>query len=181
MLFKFNINLSDQDYLDYNIFWMIKSPYGKKQLTKYRIIIAVFFLIISFLSLFGGGFSGEAFLSLIPLAIVFLFIQLTFNYFLTRSLKSQLKTLKKNGKMGYSAMAQMEFNEDSFVELTANNKTEQQYSSIERISVIDGKTVYIHVNNVMAYLLPISCFESKAQYDKFLEFIKTKCSNIDSY
>ena len=40
---------------------------------------------------------------------------------------------------------------------------------------------YIHVNNIMSYILPFSCFESKEQYNEFFEFIKTKCSNIDIY
>ena len=67
------------------------------------------------------------------------------------------------------------------METTPDNKTEQKYSVIERISVVDNKVVYIHVNNIMSYILPFSCFESKEQYNEFFEFIKTKCSNIDIY
>ena len=29
MNFKFKVNVSEQDYLDYNLFWLSKSPYGK--------------------------------------------------------------------------------------------------------------------------------------------------------
>ena len=61
----------------------------------------------------------------------------------------------------------MEFFDEYFTETTPQNKTEQKYDSIERISVIQGKTIYIHVNNVMSYLLPVSCFDSKEQYDAF--------------
>ena len=42
-------------------------------------------------------------------------------------------------------------------------------------------TEYIHVNNIMAYILPLSCFETKEQYESFLDFMKTKCANIDVY
>ena len=71
--------------------------------------------------------------------------------------------------------------EDVFIETTPDNRTEQKYSAIERISVVDNKVVYIHVNNIMSYILPFSCFESNEQYNEFFKFIKTKCSNIDIY
>ena len=41
MKFQFTINTNDQDYLDYNKFWMLRSHYGKKQMTTFRIVIAV--------------------------------------------------------------------------------------------------------------------------------------------
>ena len=177
----FNINSSDKDYLDYNTFWMLKSPYGKKQKTSLRIMITVFFGIIALVALFINDFAVEALIYLTPLAVVFLIIQCTLNYFLIQSIKSNIRNLKKSGKMAYSPVAQIEFNEDSFTETTPDNKTEQKYAAIERVSVINGNTVYIHVNNVMAYILPSSCFVSKKQIDDFLAFIKTKCSNIDVY
>ena len=177
----FNINLSDKDYLDYNVFWMLKSPYGKKQITSSRIMITVFFGIIALIALFINDFSAEALIGLIPIAVVFLIIQLSLNYFLVQSVKGNIKALKKSGKMAYSPVAQIEFNEGGFVETTPDNKTEQKYSAVERVSVINGDTVYIHVNNVMAYILPATCFESMEQLDCFLAFIKTKCSAIDTY
>ena len=83
--------------------------------------------------------------------------------------------------MGYSPIAEMEFYDESFIEITPDNKTEQKYSAIERVSVIADKVVYIHVNNVMSYILPLSCFESKEQYNNFLDFVRSKCANIDVY
>ena len=83
--------------------------------------------------------------------------------------------------MGYSPVSEMEFYDESFIEITSDNKTEQKYSAIERVSVITDKVVYIHVNNVMSYILPLSCFESKEQYNNFLDFVRSKCANIDVY
>ncbi len=181
MYFRFNINISDKDYLEYNKFWMIKSPYGKKQIAQYRVILAIFFLVISFVYLIFRDFSTDAFIGIIPYWILFAIVQLLFNSFFVWILKGQLKSLRKKGKMGYSPVAEMEFHEETFVETTPENKTEQKYTAIERVSVIADKVIYIHVNNVMSYILPRSCFESKENYDAFLEFIKTKCANIDIY
>ena len=83
--------------------------------------------------------------------------------------------------MGYSPVSEIEFYDESFVEITPDNKTEQKYSAIERVSVVTDKVVYIHVNNVMSYILPLTCFESKEQYDTFLDFVRSKCANIDVY
>ena len=83
--------------------------------------------------------------------------------------------------MGYSPISEIEFNDESFIEITADNKTEQKYSAVERVSVLSDKVIYIHINNVMSYILPSSCFESKEQYNNFLDFMRSKCANIDVY
>lgn len=181
MKYKFNVNVNDQDYLDYNTFWMIRSPYGKKQIKTFRIAIFVLFAIFISISLFFGGFSVESILGVIPMVILLSLTQIFLTRFFSLSLKGQIKTLKKSGKMGYSPKSVIEFYEDAFAEITPENKTEHNYSAMERISVVDKKMIYIHVNNIMAYMLPLSCFESKEQYDNFFEFIKTKCANIDIY
>ena len=181
MHFKFDITLTDRDYLDYNIFWTLKSPYGKKQLFTFRITIAVIMLVIALLSLYGGGFSPKAWLGIIPYAVLLLLLELLLDRFFVWSIKGQLASLKKKGKMGYSPLSKMEFYEQSFVEMTPQNKTEQIYSAIERVSIIRDKIVYLHVNNVMSFLIPFSCFASREQCDAFIAFIKTKCNNVDTY
>ena len=181
MHFKFHIHLNDTDYLNYNIFWMLKSPYGKKQMLKFRISIAILFAVISFLSLFGGGFSAVAWIGIIPYAILLVLFELLLNPFFVWVLKSNIKSLKSKGKMGYSPVSEIEFYDESFIEITPDNKSEQKYSAVERVSVIEDKVIYIHVNNVMSYILPLPCFDSKEQYNAFLDFIRTKCANIERY
>ncbi len=113
--------------------------------------------------------------------ILLVVIQLEWNPFLRWTLKGTIKSLKKKGKMGYSPEATLEFLEDSFLETTPDNKTEQRYEAVERISVLRGKAIYIHVNSVMAYILPMSCFESPEEYEAFLAFVKRKCPKIATY
>ena len=71
MNFRFNVTITDQDYLDYNTFWMLRSPYGKKQMKIFRIVITVFWVIASLVTLFMDGFSIVSVFGLIPLVIVF--------------------------------------------------------------------------------------------------------------
>ena len=107
--------------------------------------------------------------------------QLFANRFFLLSLKFQIKAMKKSGKMPYSAEAVMEFGEKTFTETTPENKSELKYSSIERVSIVGGKLIYIHINNLMAYLLPFEAFESVDEYNRFFDFIKTKVDVVDIY
>ncbi len=181
MPYKFDIQLTDKDYLDYNTFWMTKSPYGKKQLNSLRIMVAVVLLLFGLAMLVTDGFSLSTLFKIIPLIIVLIVFECCLPLFLKQTLKAQLKGMKKSGKMGYSPEAVVEFLDDRLVETTPVNKTEHYYSAIERVSVINGKIIYIHINNVMAYLLPIGCFESLQQYVTFIEFLKEMNLNIDFY
>lgn len=181
MDFKFNVKLTDQDYFDFNKFWLIRSPYGKKQTRSFRIIFTVIlgFFIIGVLV--RDRFTPEAFIGAIPFALLLVLLQVFLNPWLTWSVKGQLKRMKKVGKMAYSPDSLLEFGEESIVETTPEERTERNYGAIERISVVDNKVIYIHTNNAAAYILPLSCFVSQEQCDGFFEFIKTKCPNIDIY
>ena len=158
MNYRFNVTITDQDYLDYNTFWMLRSPYGKKQMKIFRIVITVFWVIASLVTLFMDGFSTVSVFGLIPLVIVFFLIQILFPIFFSWALKLQIKILKKSGKMAYSPESIMEFYEDRLVETTSDNKTELKYSAVERISIVDHKVIYIHINKIMLSLMAILCF-----------------------
>ena len=58
MNYKFDVNLTDKDYTDFNIFWMLKSPYGKKQMLKSRLILSVIFILaVLYVLITGEGIS----------------------------------------------------------------------------------------------------------------------------
>lgn len=181
MLFRFHVSLSAKDYYEFNKFHMTKSHYGKKTIAFSRILIAVIMLAVILILLIGERFSAESFIYVIPLFVAFCVVELCIVPFSCLMLKIQLKLMKKTGKMPYSSSSVVEFFDDKFVETTVNNKTEYTYSAIERICIIKDKIIYVYINNIMAYLIPICSFESQEQYNSFLEFIKIKCNNIDVY
>ena len=49
------------------------------------------------------------------------------------------------------------------------------------MNVVGENAIYIYKSALKAYVLPFSCFESKEQYDAFVEFIKTKCETVNEY
>lgn len=181
MNFKFDVTLTDTDYYDFNKFWMLYSHYGKKNMLSIRLTAVGIVVILALLYLFGNGFSAEGITGVIPMLLVLAIFELGLTPFMQFFLKQQIKSMHKTGKMPYSPSAVVEFNESTFSETTPLNKTVHLYSAIERISVINNKIIYIHVNNIMAYLLPYSSFSNREEYEKLLAFLKEKCKNVDFY
>ena len=181
MLFELKMHLNDEDYFEFNKFWMIKSQYGRSQMIKMRILITLISVIACAVFLFADGSTGNLFIHGCAYIFVIALFQIFFNKLMILCLKQQIKTLKKHGKMGYSPESVLQFCDDIFVETTSTEKTERSYSALERISIVGDKTVYIHLNNVAACILPSAAFESEEQRRAFLDFIKTKCENIDVY
>ena len=81
----------------------------------------------------------------------------------------------------YSPFSAIEFYENAFVENDGEAKTQQSYSSVERVSIVENKVIYLHLNDIRAYIIPISSFVSAQQYGEFVAFIKSKCALVDVY
>lgn len=171
-----DITLSEKDYYVFNKFCLLKSKKGKKQLLTYRILLTIIILIFPLFFTIKDGPSNIIFAYLL---LLILFQALTIPFY-TLILKLHLKSLKKSGKPLYSATSHLDFCEDVFIETTPNNKTEQKYSGIERVSIYNNY-IYIHMNPVLGYILPRSSFENDGKFAEFIEFIKTKCNSVDIY
>ncbi|MBR7116480.1 MAG: YcxB family protein [Clostridia bacterium] len=181
MNFRFETTLTEEDYFNFNKFHMLKSPYGKKTVNSLRVSITVMIIAFMFISVLFGDFSLESWLYTIPLLILLVLFHVFMPNYLTFIIKGQIKQMKKSGKMPYSKESVIEFYDESFSEATEDNKTEMKYSAIERISVVTGKSIYLHTNNIMAYIIPMSAFASEDEYASFMEFIHKRCSVIDYY
>lgn len=181
MKFQFFVNLTEQDYVDYNFFVSMKSPYGKSQRQNLRISIATVFLALISLLFLIFDISIFTVLFSVLLIIGLILFQIFFHRYILYCVKVQIETIKKTGKISYSPFSTLEFYDDYFIENTSENITQQKYSSIERVSIVENKIIYIHINSVMSFIIPISCFVSNEQLNSFIDFLKTKCLNVDVY
>ena len=181
MYFKFNVNISESDYIEFNQFHSIRSHYGRKQLATARVTITVIMCIFVFIILLSGGFSLTASIETIPVLILILIFNLILPRFTSYSIKNSIIALKKNGKLGYSPSAVLEFFDDRLIETTDINRTEMLYSGVEKVCIADNHMIYFYTSSSMAYILPFASFESKEQFDCFMDFIKVKFSIIEVY
>lgn len=181
MKYQFHIQLNDQDYLEFNKFIMYRSAYGKKQIARLRILVSVIFLAGMLVTLAMGDTPFHFLFAIIEWAVLLVGFQLCLKPFYNVILKSNIKRMRKTGKMPYSSESTIEFYDDYLVEADGETKTERKYSSVERVSIIEGERVYFHINNIIAYIIPYTAFESAEQYREFREFVKKKFPVIDRY
>ena len=181
MKYSFEVKLGEQDYYEFNKFWMLRSHYGKRNVRSTRVMLTVLILALALFSLYSAGFTTEGLLVLIPYGVLMLLAHLAIKPFFALTLKGNLKHMQKSGRMPYSAVSQITFFEDHFEECAEEGKAEHPYTALERISAVEGRMVYLHLNNVQAYLVPYSVFADHAQYEEFLAFLAQKCPCIDRY
>lgn len=197
MNYKLNVELTDKDYLDYNMFAMKTAPHLKKQIILTRVLICVIYAVgFIFLSIYIptcaiselGVSIASVSVVVILLALVLFVITVAFvlsQVFLMSEqraiLKWSMRSRRKQGKAIYTPNSTLEFLDETFIETDADTKTEVKYSSVETVRIVENKVIYIHLNSVLAFIMPISSFESKEQYDGFVEFIKTKCAVVETY
>ena len=181
MLFQLNINLSEDDYLDFNKFHSFESIHGKKLINKTRIFFVLAMIILAALFLLVMGFTT---FSIIYAALLLLFTLLYMVFFkkrLTRNVKTQIKSLKKVGKLPFDPVSTLEFHEDKMVEITALQRTEQSYSIFERICVVKDRYVLLYKSSVSAYILPVLQIKEQINQEDFIAFLSKKCTNVEYY
>lgn len=180
---KFNININDEDYLEFNKFYTIYSPYRDKKLDIFRIALCVLLVIGMICSLITNLASLSIYLliGMIPYIAFLLLLLVFWNKILVFALKMRINNLKKVGNLPYAKESTMEFFDNKFTEKTSQTKTEVLYENIERVTVWKNSYIYIHVNTVGAYILPVSSFKDEDEKNEFLEFIKGKCEIVESF
>ena len=102
MNFRIQIHVSEDDYLEYNKFWVLRSPYGKRSLVGLRILDVVIILIAILLVVVRGGFDSNVILRILPLLLLLVVLQLLLKPFYVFILRNHIKNLKKKGKMPYT-------------------------------------------------------------------------------
>ncbi len=179
--FHLDVTLSEQDYLDFNYLTLFRSAYGKKQILLCRITFGVMYFIFGGFLLFRNGISSASVWSSILALAVWVVAEIFLRKWLWMFTKLHIKRLEKKKKNLYSAQASYEVYEQSFSETTPDAKTEVYYRVIDSISVVGGTVIYLHVNHVVSYILPVRCFVSQNQYEDFLDFMRSKCAKIEIY
>ena len=181
MLFQLNINLSEDDYLDFNKFHSFESMHGKKLINKTRIIFVLAMIILAVLFLLVMGLTAFSITYTALLLLLTLLYMVFFKKILTRNVKAQIKRLKKVGKLPFDPVSTLEFHEDKMVEITALQRTEQSYSIFERICVVKDRYVLLYKSSVSAYILPVLQIKEQLNQEDFIEFLSKKCTNVEYY
>lgn len=181
MPFQINVTLSESDYLFFNIFHSLESTQGKKQSRNGRITFLCFSILLIALVVIILGWTPFSVTYLILLGLFVAVYLLLFKKIVKHNLSSQIKKLKKAGKLPFDAIAQLTFHEDRIEERTDATHTEQNYSVLERVCIIKNRYIYLYTSSVQAYILPIPQLCVQCDQDAFIRFLSAKCNTIEYY
>ena len=181
MLFQINKTLSEEDYLAYNIFQATESPYGKRMIRKRKIAILIYVATILLLVAFWLGWTTFAIIYVAAFGLLTLLYILLLKKLVIRSVKAQIKQLKKTGKSLFTPTSTLEFYEDYFVEISPSVRSEQKYAAIERIYVVKDRYIFMYFSSTGAYVLPIVQIKEQIDQEEFMAFLSRKCANIEYY
>lgn len=173
MEYRFDLTLTDEDYIAFNQFHAFDSPQGRKQMKKNKLLLSSFILVLIVALRLIMEHSTVLVVYTAVMAL-YLAAYLLFYRKIVMLLKRQIKRMKKEGKLPYEPAVTMEFYADRFVELAPNKRTEQRYSCIERICVVPDRFVLLYLNTITAIILPIPQLRQQTQLDGFLAFLSEK-------
>lgn len=179
MLYRINTKLSNDDYLDFNLFVNFCTPYGKKQFLKSRLLLTAIPLWVWVLGVLLSHFENIDFIALVVdilLSVIVFFTTKPFMRFVT---KMNCKKMMNKTKVPFTPEATMEFYNDYFVEESAESRTEVKYTAITQVYLVNSKMIYMFNSAVGGYLIPVSAFATAEEYNGFMNFIVTKTKPVE--
>ena len=180
MHYSLKITMDDSDYLYFNEHTLNVYGIFKRQVLTLRILFLAVILILSIYEMFQFENTLAAVIFAVIMLIILIPIEIFTPHYLRFCSRLQVKSFIKKGKVPYSKTSEMQFYDDYFTEETETAKTEQKYSSIEKISFSEErKTLYLHTDKVRAFLIPSSSFATPEEMVEFLKFIKRKCTDAE--
>lgn len=104
MEFRFDVSLTEKDYLDFNRFHALKSPYGKKGIKAFRISITGLLLLIAATIMFVSEFSAFSLIYAAIMVVVTAILQFFIPPFLFFKHKEFDKADAKGGNLEIFAL-----------------------------------------------------------------------------
>ena len=181
MRFCFNVKLTDEDYYLFNEFTAKHSPATKKTALMSKIIVAVIFLYGALNIFITQGVNAVSVTAAAFFVVLFIILALAFDKINSRVVKFQVKALLKKEKKPYSADSVLEFYDDYLKEIAPDNKSEVRYTAIDKITVIKNCYVYVYLDGIRGFVIPVSCFENEAEQNAFVSFLGTVCNKTEYF
>lgn len=181
MLFRLNINQTEEDYFNFNRFHATETPQGKKSIKKAHIIFVLGIAMLMAIIVLLEGWTTFTMICAVILGLHCVFYFVTYKKTVVKNLRKQIKRLKETGKLPFDPVSTFEFHEDKLVEITEDTHTERKYASIERVCVFKDSYIFLYNSSVTAYVLPISQIRAQVNQEDFIRFLSQKCNTVEYY
>ena len=181
MNYVFDIFLTEEDYIDFNIFHMSRSAYGKKHQRMLRGMVVVIFVAAAIVNFLAEGISPVSVAYAVLLGVLGLLVTVFSGKTSGFTMKMVINNMKKSGKMAFPPESRMEFSDGGIVEITPDGRTEKRWESIERLCIREGKAWYLFLNNTAAFILPEEQLRAQTDLAQFRKFLESKVPQVDVF
>ena len=182
MRFSFDVKLTDKDYLLFNEFHSKNSEMSKKTIRLARILYIITFALCGIMLLINEGVNPGTVVGAILFLLAGLMLCLCAKKMNVSSNKTVARMLiKGKSKKPYTPESTLEFYDDFFKEIAPDNRTESNYTAIDRICVVMNSYVFIFIDSMRGYMVPFNCFKDADEEKAFLAFLGTLTPNIEFF
>ena len=181
MNYVFDIFLTEEDYIDFNIFHMSRSAYGKKHQRMLRGMVAVIFAVAALVNFWAEGISPVTVAYAVLLVGLGLMMTVFSGKFSGFTMKLVINNMKKTGKMAFSPESRMGFTDEGILEITPEGRTEKRWESMERLCIREGKVWYLYMNNTAAFILPVEQISAQTDLAEFRRYLESRCPVVECF
>ena len=180
MEYQFNITISDNDYIAFNLFHTKYSPQGKNALRRIRNLSFGLILIIIALKVSADGLTLETGIYAVLLSLFVLLFFFAYKMLMGKLTALLVKSMQNTGKPPYDKEITFQFREDVFIDTVPSKRTEAGYELIEHIYSFKDRYLFIYVTSMSAHILPISQLKEQLDLEAFTAFLSAKSVKIEN-
>lgn len=152
-MYKFEYNITEQEYADFNEYYFLNSKTGKRALLLFRcfgFIFSIMALVIFIIA------NAEILLIIIEAIVLTIF---SIIWFITgkrvffKKLRKTMNKMKEKEGLPYSEEGTLVLDENEITDISTNQEIKTGYSAITQLVDINN-AIYIICSNSMAYIIP---------------------------
>lgn len=174
-MLQYHCTLTDDEYIDFNLFTLRSNPAYKRALLLCRMMVPAMLFLLLLLNII-NKYDGIVIFAVMygVAALIWVFaVKPLYDFITLRNIKSQLK----HSRSLYTPEYTLYFNEDHILDISPQQETKVFYEKIERVCVNRG-AVYIYPTSVSAMILPAAVFPADADRDRLLSFLAQRRSDL---
>ena len=167
--------------IDFNIFHMSRTAYGKKHQRMLRGMVAVIFAVAVLVNFWAEGISPVSVAYALLLGGLGLMMTVFSGKTSGFTMKLVINNMKKAGKLAFSPESRMGFTDEGVLEITPEGRTEKRWESMERLCIREGKVWYLYMNNTAAFILPVEQIGAQTDLAEFRRYLESKCPVVECF
>lgn len=170
---QLDVTLTEEDYIQFNLYHQKHLPTYKKSQNYYKISIVVILAAVLFALTIGGAKpSFIRWMAVYFIIISIIWILNASRYIEWRFVK-YIRKLCSEGRAEYSKRAKLTFTDNSIVEESEGMNQEIEYSKISRLAD-NGACRYLYYSESRAFIVPDNSFDSDEAKLQLIKLLETK-------